>query len=104
MFTIQILIINILPDLDKILLDLDKILPDLDKITGVKILEQNLVRSYKNSKHLVRSDKILIRCFSWEAWYPRHAWDMFWTVLGPLYMYRVYMETRPYRRVLVSLL
>ena len=44
---------------------LDKILPDLDKIAGVKILEQNLVRSYKNSKHLVRSDKILIRFFSW---------------------------------------
>ena len=28
-------------------------------------MEQNLVRSYKNSKHLVRSDKILIRFFSW---------------------------------------
>ena len=57
---------KILPDLDKILPDLDKILPDLDKISGVKILEQNLVRSYKNSKHLVTSDKILIRFFSWE--------------------------------------
>ena len=36
-------------------------------IAGVKILEQNLVRSYKNSKHLVRSDKILIRFFSWVS-------------------------------------
>ena len=30
-------------------------------------MEQDLVRSYKNSKHLVRSDKVLIRFFSWAV-------------------------------------